>query len=91
MFNLSGDDLRRRQLGLSLYMGISVSDWAFWQFFVDMVNIATDKLPSSEYEVSEDPVEFVSEKSGRGPLGGLWLDEWHGNIMCSYKLCKVRD
>jgi hypothetical protein len=69
VFNLSVDDLRRRQL--------------------DMVNIVADKLPSSDYDVSEDPAEFVSEKSGRGPLNDTWLDKWHGDIMCSYKLCRI--
>lgn len=56
---------------------------------LDIINIATDKLPTGEYKVEEDPSHFVSEKSGRGPLSAKWLEEEHDQVMCSYKLCKV--
>ena len=50
----------------------------------------------------EDPTQYVSENTGRGPLGEDWIEEhWsdcegkeqpteNGSaIMCAYKLCKV--
>ncbi|XP_062523051.1 membrane-associated phosphatidylinositol transfer protein 2-like isoform X2 [Corticium candelabrum] len=55
---------------------------------LEFINI-TDDLPSSHYKREEDPLYFVSKKSGRGPLSAKWLEEQHDQVMCSYKLCKV--
>ena len=63
------------------------------------MDIVKDEVSGSDYKKEEDPKLFVSEKTGRGPLGENWIEEhWDSfrndsenpkSIMCAYKLCKV--
>ena len=56
-----------------------------------MIDIVNDHLSGSDYKREEDPKHYVSEKTGRGPLTDDWIaNPPGGNIMCSYKLIKVR-
>lgn len=61
-----------------------------------------DQLYGADYIKEEDPKMYYSEKSGRGPLGDNWLDEYWKEVqgkrqplingkalMCAYKLCRV--
>ncbi|XP_055615863.1 protein retinal degeneration B isoform X2 [Toxorhynchites rutilus septentrionalis] len=69
---------------------------------VDTIDIVKDQLTGADYIREEDPTLYVSEKTGRGPLGEHWLadywDEVRGknqptannmSLMCAYKLCRV--
>uniref|UniRef100_F6WSY9 Cytoplasmic phosphatidylinositol transfer protein 1 n=1 Tax=Xenopus tropicalis TaxID=8364 RepID=F6WSY9_XENTR len=53
------------------------------------VDIACDEIPERYYKESEDPKNFVSEKTGRGQLKEGWR-EAQEPIMCSYKLVAVK-
>lgn len=57
----------------------------------DLIDIVKDQLYGSDYVSDEDPTEFVSTKTKRGPLDEDWIKKsWdEKNIMCAYKLCKV--
>jgi len=55
---------------------------------VDLLDVVNDTMWSSDYSEAEDPTLYVSEKTGRGPLGQDWIREAK-TIMCAYKLCKV--
>ena len=56
----------------------------------DVIDIVSDTLSGSDYKKAEDPRQFVSEKTGRGPLADDWTtNPPNGVIMCSYKLIKV--
>ena len=39
---------------------------------IDNIDIGNEKLPLLEYNKTEDPKFFRSEKTGRGPLSGGW-------------------
>ncbi|XP_034239882.1 protein retinal degeneration B isoform X2 [Thrips palmi] len=67
---------------------------------VDVIDVVRDQL--SEYVPQEDPKQYVSQKTGRGPLTDNWLDEYWDEcksktmptpsgkaLMCAYKLCRV--
>ena len=40
-----------------------------------MINVVTDQLYGADYKEEEDPRKFISEKTGRGPLGDNWIEE----------------
>jgi len=67
---------------------------------VDLIDVVRDQ--DQNYVAEEDPTEYVSEKTGRGPLEASWVDDYSTAcvgkemptpsgqaIMCAYKLCKV--
>ncbi|CAH1994519.1 unnamed protein product [Acanthoscelides obtectus] len=69
---------------------------------VDVIDVVKDQLHGADYVKEEDPLCYVSEKSGRGPLTQNWLEEYWEEVkgkqqplpngkalMCAYKLCKV--
>ncbi|XP_015115012.1 protein retinal degeneration B isoform X2 [Diachasma alloeum] len=69
---------------------------------VDVIDIVKDQLVGADYVKEEDPKLYVSEKSGRGPLGETWLEDYWSEVkgksqptpsgkslMCAYKLCRV--
>lgn len=39
------------------------------------IDIANDPVTSADYKHDEDPTTFKSEKTGRGPLVGQWMDK----------------
>ena len=39
------------------------------------IDIANDPVTSADYKADEDPTKFKSEKTGRGPLVGQWMDK----------------
>jgi hypothetical protein len=41
------------------------------------IDIANDPITSADYKPDEDPTKFKSEKTGRGPLVGQWMDKVH--------------
>lgn len=67
-----------------------------------MIDIVKDQLWGGDYVKEEDPKYFVSEKTGRGPLGDDWLEEYwrevkgkkqptsrNMSLMTAYKICRV--
>jgi membrane-associated phosphatidylinositol transfer protein len=71
-------------------------------FFSDTIDIVKDQLYGADYQTTEDPTLFISEKTGRGPLIETWLDDYWNEVkgkkqptaknmslMCAYKLCRV--
>ncbi|XP_023026564.2 retinal degeneration B isoform X1 [Leptinotarsa decemlineata] len=69
---------------------------------VDVIDVVKDQLYGADYVKEEDPLYYVSEKSGRGPLTTNWLEEYWDEVcgkqqplpngkslMCAYKLCRV--
>ncbi|XP_050099369.1 protein retinal degeneration B isoform X1 [Anopheles aquasalis] len=69
---------------------------------VDLIDIVKDQLGGADYVREEDPTLYRSERTGRGPLGEQWLDEYwtevkgrtqptarNMSLMCAYKLCRV--
>ncbi|XP_068241637.1 protein retinal degeneration B isoform X2 [Palaemon carinicauda] len=70
---------------------------------VDLIDVVKDQLYGADYKEEEDPRKYSSEKTGRGPLGENWIQEYWDickdapqtplptgeAIMCAYKLCKV--
>ncbi|KAL1501307.1 hypothetical protein ABEB36_006651 [Hypothenemus hampei] len=69
---------------------------------VDVIDFVRDQLYGADYVREEDPLIYVSEKSGRGPLSEHWVDEYWNEVrnksqptasgkamMCAYKLCRV--
>lgn len=41
---------------------------------VQIIDIGNDSISSSDYKEDEDPKKFKSQKSGRGPLHGNWIE-----------------
>lgn len=39
------------------------------------IDIANDPVTTADYKPDEDPTKFKSEKTGRGPLIGQWVDK----------------
>jgi len=37
------------------------------------IDIANDPVKSGDYKATEDPSQYISEKTGRGPLKGKWI------------------
>ncbi|XP_028400349.1 protein retinal degeneration B-like isoform X2 [Dendronephthya gigantea] len=56
---------------------------------VDLIDPVKDPIPSSQYSEEEDPLLYVSKKTGRGPLAADWLNQSHKSIMCAYKKITV--
>ncbi|KPU75461.1 uncharacterized protein Dana_GF22606, isoform D [Drosophila ananassae] len=69
---------------------------------VDVIDIVKDQLWGGDYVKEEDPKHFVSDKTGRGPLGEDWLEEYwrevkgkkqptgrNMSLMTAYKICRV--
>ncbi|KAJ9588933.1 hypothetical protein L9F63_017811, partial [Diploptera punctata] len=52
------------------------------------IDIANDPVTSADYKADEDPTKFKSEKTGRGPLVGQWMDKVNPVMTC-YKLVTV--
>ncbi|XP_062930096.1 membrane-associated phosphatidylinositol transfer protein 2 isoform X4 [Mobula hypostoma] len=64
------------------------------QRMLDPIDIVKDLIPPNEYKTEEDPKQYKSTKTGRGPLSDNWIEECKNRtgkmpIMCAYKLCKV--
>jgi len=57
---------------------------------VVQVNIASDHefLHSADVKPETSPSQFVSQKTGRGPLNSSWRETCHP-VMCAYKLVTV--
>ena len=56
----------------------------------DLIDMVNDTLSGNDYQKEEDPRQYVSQKTGRGPLAEDWIhNPPDGVIMCSYKLIKV--
>lgn len=58
----------------------------------DYMDFVKDPISSGDYCIEEDPKLFVSEKTGRGPLGDDWIEQQTAkgkSVMCAYKLCRV--
>lgn len=56
------------------------------------MNIVKDEVDSSHYDIAEDPLLFVSAKTGRGPLTSDWVDRAMADktpIMCAYKIIRA--
>jgi hypothetical protein len=59
---------------------------------IDVMDFVNDPISSHDYVVDEDPKEYQSMKTGRGPLNADWVEEYQSKcrpIMCAYKLCRV--
>ncbi|KAJ8934898.1 hypothetical protein NQ318_002652 [Aromia moschata] len=69
---------------------------------VDVIDMVKDQLYGADYVKQEDPLYYISEKTGRGPLSMNWLEEYWEEVqgkpqplsngkalMCAYKLCRV--
>ncbi|XP_015041504.2 protein retinal degeneration B isoform X2 [Drosophila pseudoobscura] len=69
---------------------------------VDVIDIVKDQLWGGDYVKEEDPKQFISEKTGRGPLADDWLEEYwrevkgkkqptprNMSLMTAYKICRV--
>ncbi|RZF44190.1 hypothetical protein LSTR_LSTR003830 [Laodelphax striatellus] len=52
---------------------------------VVMIDIANDPVSQGDYKKDEDPTTFSSEKTGRGPLTGKWMNQVNPVMTC-YKL-----
>ncbi|PSN56764.1 Phosphatidylinositol transfer protein alpha isoform [Blattella germanica] len=52
------------------------------------IDIANDPVTHADYKPDEDPTKFKSEKTGRGPLVGQWMDKVNPVMTC-YKLVTV--
>lgn len=52
------------------------------------IDIANDPCQPNDYKEDEDPSKFKSEKTGRGPLVGKWV-ETQKPVMCCYKLYRI--
>lgn len=70
---------------------------------VDVIDFVNEKLYGSDFVENEDPISYVSKKTGRGPLTKDWLADYEridgendsentlggNNFMCVYKVCRV--
>ncbi|XP_044586561.1 protein retinal degeneration B isoform X3 [Cotesia glomerata] len=69
---------------------------------VDFIDVVKDKPVGADYVQEEDPLLYVSQKTGRGPLTENWLQDYWAEVqgrpqptlsgkslMCAYKLCRV--
>nr|CAD7258710.1 unnamed protein product [Timema shepardi]CAD7569398.1 unnamed protein product [Timema californicum] len=52
------------------------------------IDIANDHVARADFKPDEDPTKFHSEKTGRGPLSGNWMDQVDPVMTC-YKLVTV--
>ncbi|XP_017301021.2 phosphatidylinositol transfer protein alpha isoform [Diaphorina citri] len=49
------------------------------------IDIGNDPVSAGDYKETEDPAKFKSEKTGRGPLTGNWIEKANPVMTC-YKL-----
>lgn len=49
------------------------------------IDIANDKIDANDYNKSDDPTLFKSEKTGRGPLVGKWQESVSTRSGCQWK------
>eukprot|EP01120_Amphizonella_sp_Union-15-10_P015517 TRINITY_DN8005_c0_g1_i5.p1 TRINITY_DN8005_c0_g1~~TRINITY_DN8005_c0_g1_i5.p1 ORF type:complete len:261 (-),score=45.78 TRINITY_DN8005_c0_g1_i5:106-825(-) len=56
---------------------------------VEWIDITDPISDTTKYNVKEDPIYFVSAKTGRGKLAPGWYKTATQPIMCSYKLVSV--
>jgi hypothetical protein len=56
---------------------------------LDLIDPVKDPIPSSVYSEEEDPLLYVSKKTGRGPLTADWLTQPQESVMCAYKKITV--
>lgn len=61
---------------------------------VDIIDPIKDAVSTSDYREEEDPLLYISSKTGRGPLKENWLEHYRvenppSDVMCAYKLIKV--
>uniref|UniRef100_A0A8D8X7N9 Phosphatidylinositol transfer protein alpha isoform n=1 Tax=Cacopsylla melanoneura TaxID=428564 RepID=A0A8D8X7N9_9HEMI len=49
------------------------------------IDIGNDPVSTGDYKETEDPAKFKSEKTGRGPLEGNWIEKANPVMTC-YKL-----
>ena len=56
---------------------------------VILIDIANEKVASSDYKADEDPLKFKSEKTGRGPLTTPNWREEVDPVMTCYKLVTI--
>ncbi|KAI5724524.1 hypothetical protein M8J77_013509 [Diaphorina citri] len=49
------------------------------------IDIGNDPVSAGDYKETEDPAKFKSEKTGRGPLVGNWIEKANPVMTC-YKL-----
>ena len=52
---------------------------------VDLIDVVRDQ--DQNYVAEEDPTEYVSEKTGRGPLEASWVDDY--STACVVSIFKV--
>ena len=75
--------------GHALDNALALSDKQLKQRETVHVDIANDALHNpKEYSESEDPLIFISEKTGRGPLGPQWTTN-SNPVMTIYKSVSV--
>ena len=55
----------------------------------DLIDPVKDPISASLYSEEEDPLMYVSKKTGRGPLTSDWLQQSQQSIMCAYKRITV--
>ena len=60
----------------------------------DIIDPIKDAVSTSDYREEEDPLLYISSKTGRGPLKENWLEHYRvenppSDVMCAYKLIKV--
>jgi len=53
------------------------------------IDIANDSVAAADYKKDEDPANFKSEKTGRGPLTGNWKSDVEP-VMTAYKLVTIQ-
>ena len=53
------------------------------------LDIANDEVDPKEYTIETDPKLYRSEKTGRGPLVGKWIEGTKPR-MCCYKLVTIK-
>ena len=77
-------------------MPLQAPDIELWDFdpLLDIVDTVKDSFPQNHYKEEEDPHNYVSKKTGRGPLTDDWMEKYRGDappqpIMCAYKLIRV--
>lgn len=69
---------------------------------VDVIDVVKDQLYGADYKWEEDPRNYISQKTKRGPLNDNWLEDYwkvckgksmplpdSKAVMCAYKLCRV--
>ena len=102
IFQLNKSELRQREVGECMHTQgggggghvelslPSPSPFSSLPSLTDVIDIVRDQLSGNDYKVEEDPRQFVSQRTGRGPLPDDWVSHPpNGVIICAYKLIKV--